>query len=327
MRIMVINDPHVAWTPPLGRKDDYFETICDKLRFCAQTAREKSVDEVVITGDLFHHKRTTQIPYAMVNVLCEVLGEFPNPPSVVPGNHDMGPEGMRGIVTRPLQTLCEMGVIQIPVLRHDIDIGCRMRDSVLSIFVPYNTERETDPTYYSPFQHNIDAIDTNLVAGAKVIIVFAHGPVLPVGEQRPYPYLTVDQIPYWQDVDYWFFGHIHEDLGIHRYRGTTYVNLGSLARVSRTQDNMTRKIKVALLDTEERIVKEIPVPHQAAREVFIEEESGETSEIGEELEQFARSLAEGLSGEQVALDALISGLDVNSEVKETVIRLLQEAGL
>ena len=55
-RILVINDPHIADRPPLGRKDDYRSTILSKLYTMQAVIKENEITQVVITGDVFHYK-------------------------------------------------------------------------------------------------------------------------------------------------------------------------------------------------------------------------------------------------------------------------------
>ncbi len=54
--ILFIGDPHIAARAPGFRRDDYAQTILEKLRWCVGYARERQL-LVVLLGDLFHHPR------------------------------------------------------------------------------------------------------------------------------------------------------------------------------------------------------------------------------------------------------------------------------
>lgn len=329
MRILVINDPHIAWTAPLGRVDDYFESIMEKLFYCMQLSHVKKA-MTVITGDLFHHKRTTQIPYEMLHFMLPVFQAFHSRPLVIPGNHDLGPEGTSGLLRRPLMALAHMGGVNIMV---DNSLET---DDFWAYFLAYSATHETNPDHYSPlfwFSDSDSPIDhptyeemEEARAAGKPLIMFAHAPIIPIGESRPYPHLTLNQIPGWDTIDYWFVGHVHDDFGVRQYDGTTFVNVGSLARVSRTQMNMTRVPKVALLDTETRTVEEIEVPHRPASEVFRLEVPHGVG-LSDELSAFAGALAQGLEAEQFDLKTLIHNLDADEETARLVEELLREEGL
>lgn len=82
---LFIGDPHVCSKKIGRRKDNYLDSVLDKLSHCAEICtREKLVP--VILGDLFHRQDDSGLK--MLNRLVRVLKEFPCAPLVLEGNHD-----------------------------------------------------------------------------------------------------------------------------------------------------------------------------------------------------------------------------------------------
>lgn len=108
LKIGVCGDPHLSATPPASRKDDYAQAVLGKLRWIARQSRERAWDACIIAGDLFHNKR---IGFDLLHDLTDVLRDFPDPPFVLPGNHDMYYERLDLMRRTPLGYLYQIGLV------------------------------------------------------------------------------------------------------------------------------------------------------------------------------------------------------------------------
>ena len=82
---LFIGDPHVSSRRIGRRKDNYLESVLEKLATCAEIANAGDL-QAVITGDLFHRSDDSNL--RMLNLLIRVLKKFSRTPVSLDGNHD-----------------------------------------------------------------------------------------------------------------------------------------------------------------------------------------------------------------------------------------------
>src|SRR4030042_1844664 len=99
--ILIANDPHIADQPPLGRVDNYAESIFRKLEEIGEIAGKVGASCVAFSGDLFHHKRPNRISHRLVSRLINTFKAYPCRRLVILGNHDLSAEGAAGIARQP----------------------------------------------------------------------------------------------------------------------------------------------------------------------------------------------------------------------------------
>ncbi len=330
MKLLVMGDLHAADKPPLGRIDNYMETVLRKLGAIADLAREHDVAAVLSTGDIFHSKQSNRVSDTLRQRLIASFNSFPCQTYVVPGNHDYGPAGLESLSSQPLGTLEEAGAVT--VLRE-------ITDSRLGVWIvprPYNAVAEgfhtgtTDPLYYSLTEREQDII-ANGQPGAPVIGI-AHGSILPPGDTRQYPYVNVDDIPGIEHYNVYICGHIHEPLGIHWVGNTIFANPGSVMRTSRDLTNYARQVQVLLVEVGDGgllSVTEVPIPGMApALEVFGRRpETHKPDANSDEITNFIELLGEGIRADTLTIPELLAelGEKIEPRVKAEVQRYLEEA--
>ena len=318
MKILTVGDLHVRDGNPLGRTDNYKEAIFQKLMSIQGLALEHQVEHTVFLGDIFDQKRGSRVSDTIRQRLIVHFNSWHGEVWVVPGNHDMGSKGLSSLSNQPLGTVIE-GSEACLLVGESI-----LAEEVNAIFCPrpYNEARDADPTYYSLTE---EERRTASDYPEFTTIMFAHGSLLGPGDDRPYPYVDAGTIP--DPAAIIISGHIHENLGIHTLpSGQLFYNSGSIGRTARTQANMTRTIQVGIIDMEEKTTMLYDVPGVApASEVF--EVAGPTNEaeVNDEVIAFVQRLGEGLRAEQLTIDELLAGGDMNPDVKKLVKRLLEEA--
>lgn len=321
-KILVVNDPHIADHPPVGRIDDYASHILAKLDEIREMAIPMGVHAVVFTGDLYHQKRPSRVSHRLVNrLLVHFLGY---PPGIsrltILGNHDLTSDGIAGVSHQPIWTLQEAQVLHImltPVVYDGICLVPRHWDE----------ERAADPDYYAltPQERRL--------AGQHTVVV-AHGPLLPPGATpRVYESLSVKDIDL-DGIDAIVSGHCHEDLGIHYADGSKkkhFANLGSISRVARTVSNMARKPSVLLIESDGadlRLTRHHLKSVLPAGEVFEGQPSGETEGLDDALAQFVQRFSAGLRIEHRDVRELLAEYgDLSRDELKLAIRYLEESGL
>ena len=85
MKVLIINDPHLADRPPSMRVEGYADHILDKLKFTTTIPS----DIVIFSGDVFNLKAPTRTSHALVQRMCDIIRAYNRPVYIVPGNHDM----------------------------------------------------------------------------------------------------------------------------------------------------------------------------------------------------------------------------------------------
>jgi exonuclease SbcD len=323
-KILIVNDPHIADQPPLGRIDNYTESILSKLEEVGEIAGKNGVSVVVLTGDIFHQKRANRVSHKLVSRLIYILKAYPCRCLVVPGNHDLPPDGMAGIKRQPIWTLVEAGAIG--VLIHPYIIG-----GLILIGRPWSTERSIDPKYYALTEKERAVV---LQSGSKAppVILVAHGPIVPPKETRIYDSTSIDQIPL-ANIAMVAAGHLHDDMGIRELaKGKLFANVGAISRTTRTSGNMLRSPSVLLVVAEggvlraERITLKNVLP---VDQIFEERVEFEGSNLNEEMVALVESLAQGLQVEERNLQELLAtiGADIDEPVIQLVMRYLEEGGI
>jgi DNA repair exonuclease SbcCD nuclease subunit len=316
---------HAADRPPLGRKDDYRQAILNKLKAIAGICAERGVGYAVVTGDLFHNKRPNRVSHALVQALMLHFQIFPCPVYVIPGNHDIGPDGVESLPRQPLGTLDQARAVTILLQAQPFTVTGNPLAATAFWLVPrpYSTEGDADPNYYALSLTEVAGLGGN----PAPVIVVAHGPVLAPGDERPYPYVNVDQIPGIERVDLFVGSHIHEDLGIHNVNGMIFANVGSIARTARTQANYTRKVQmlIATVEGKEVTVESVEIPGVAPALSVFEGKEVDTPEVpNDEIQKFVERLGQGLRSEELTIDELLAGVE-DSDVRSLLKELLEEA--
>ncbi len=319
MKLVFVGDIHIADNPPLGRVEGYKEQIFAKLSAIRNICSDYDAIPVFL-GDVYHLKRPDRVSHQLTQEMIAGLRLFTEKPLVVPGNHDMGPAGLASLDRQPLGTLLQAGVIDLLTNRpYWIDEGHML------VARPYNAERDADPTYYS-----LTNKEAKLAEG-KIVIMVAHGSLIPTGATRPYPCVNVETIPDIEKIDLLVSGHIHENLGMSLIgdTGNVFANFGSVGRVARTQANMMRTVSVGLLNTIGMHLEQIEIPGVLpALEVFEQKDNYEVEDSAgaDDITRFVDSLGEGLRVEQSDIPTLLANIEFpNEAVKKRVQELLEAA--
>ncbi len=329
MRLLIFGDLHIADKPPGGRVDDYTQTMLGKLEQIAHLASNYGVKYTIGLGDIFHVKQPNRVSHALTQALISGFNDFPSIPLIVPGNHDLGPDGLDSLTRQPLGTLVRASAVKLLLTIKD------SRTGVWLVPRPYNAAAEgvhndqPDPSYYSLTVNELAEIHKN---PSVPVIGLAHGSIVGPGDSRPYPYVNIDKIPNLNQYDAFFAGHLHECLGVTQVGKTTFANPGSIGRTRRDMASYARTVEVLIVtvDSDGLKVEEVPLPGVApALEVFGAREVEEGVELqDDEIAKFVEMLGEGLPAEKMSLAELVAQdefKDIEAPVKAKVQELLEGA--
>ena len=318
-RILIGHCVHAADRPPLGRAEGYRDQVLAKLVEIGEIAQQTSADIMIFAGDLFDTKRPNFVSHFLVGQIQSILRGYPCDVWLLPGNHDLGTAvDMERFLWQPLSRL-EGGNVHIATGMKVVSA-----EDTAVFFRPYSAEDDLNPDYYK-----LTPPELEISQKAPYVIVVAHGSVIPPGEQRPYPCVNFIEIDC-TGIGLYYLGHLHEWLGVHLIDKTWFAGMGAISRKARTQANLTHEPRVLLIEKENELppqMREIKLTKVLlAEEIFIEQVRAEEG-TSDEITAFADALAEGLHTEQMPLDALLAGQDIDPAVKEKVKEYLVEAGL
>jgi len=319
VEIIVFNDLHLADKPPIGRREGYREEGLAMLREIVQFAMQREA-LLLTTGDLFHKKTPQHNSHALVREVIEILSPLTDSGVgrllVVPGNHDVTYRGLESLPNQPLGVLHEAGLV------HILDSWYRPEPDILITGRPYHIQRDADASYYE-----LTTEERKYAEQSRLVLLAAHGSIIPDHEYRPYPTVRVSEIDT-TGISILVSGHIHEDLGKSNLRTPgMFWNGGSLGRVARTEANRTRTLKALSIDVGTKVsIEEITLKSAfPADNIFVDVEEGVKSE---EITEFVAQLTQGFEFETIGdLDATMAEMGVPDDIASVVRHYLQEAGL
>lgn len=331
IRALVLNDIHVAASPPIGARDLYVQDVFNMLREARDYARNNGCHYTILTGDLFHAKRN--VPYWLVRDLIELFAEWPGRKLAIVGNHDLGYGGLASVPHQPIGVLFEAGVLEW--LREDIvtedcipNAPGQPHGDCEHVRIQWSPANYTDTLDHNPQNFGLERRD-----GVDWAVKVSHGSLTPPGKPFPYHTIPVNTVPT-EGMDLVLNGHLHNDSGLQDVKGCTFACLGSLGRTQRTEDNLTRPMRllqVQFSKTDMFFDELLLVSAAPAADLFYAKDSGEEVEISAALKRFvggieaAVRLEEGDSLEEV-IAKLGNGETVDARAKCRLVEYLSKAG-
>ncbi|MEJ5300146.1 MAG: metallophosphoesterase [Thermodesulforhabdaceae bacterium] len=315
--ILFVGDPHVASFAPGYRRDNYPETVIEKLSFAMNYARQHNLMPVIL-GDLFH------VPRNNPNyLLVELIRLFkPLIPWVLLGNHDKHEARFTPDVS--IAVLEEAGVIRLIKDDGPVDVVSVCGRSILLGASPD----------WTPLPAEVSEDDRRK---CDLVVWISHHNLLfdEIIEDTPGPQPRIKgfdlrEIP---GVDVVVNGHLHKPRPPVQKGKTLWLNPGSLVRIIRSASikDVKPSITALLYNGEQPYFETIDVPHKPFEEVFypfpepgefyIETVDGESRFI-RGLENLAlRRTAEGIGLRQF----LEVNLNMADPVDKEIWELYQEA--
>jgi len=313
-RFLTRADCHLSDKPPVARIDDYKSAILDKVNQIYVLATEKTCDVILDAGDFFHVKAPTKNSHSLINEISRQHYLYDIPVYSVIGNHDVMYGNTETIDKQPLGTLFNTNTFQYLQDKTFLKDGKKVR--VVGI----------------DYQLDVDvSLQNRCVKGDEdVLIAVFHGNVsdLPLfpGEKF-YSYKKLSEL----DPDIWVLGHIHKDQGIQKVNGKYFISVGAVSRGALTHDDIVRTPRVSYIeinigDLVGISVEPIDLKVMPSKKVFDFDLKKKKQEENRKIESFVQNLITTTSQDpEDRLKEVISDLDLESEIKETIYHYLEMA--
>lgn len=309
-RFVLLNDVHL-YRGPATRLDNYEDTVFGKLAQVATLAEKVEAKAVLIAGDIFHEKK--RVGFGTIHRLMEwgyALQARGIRVLAIPGNHDESHDRIESIRSQAL------GVVFTSNAITDVSYRPVLFDDIAVVGVPYPDAKE------------IAAFDRLPARTWRRGILMAHCfATVEGGEYFGEPihrYADFAGLPF----DVLHFGHDHSDHGVVRIENQWFVNLGALTRGSLSEDEITREVKVGMVEfTETRtVVQQVRLATAPASEVFDLALHQQKVRERREIEEFVADLSTRLDAAgPVDLQQRLTSMGLADEVRTRVLQYLSSA--
>ena len=313
-------DVHMSDRTPRSRKDNWTETVLNKLRQVGEIAREVKADAVLDGGDFFDVKSPQRNSHAMVRQVAEVHKDYPCPVYANVGNHDCVYGDIAFLPQQPLGVLFATGVFKPCYdFKQEWFVDPITAKSVRIVGVPYHGTK-----------YDFDRI-ANIKKGPEdYLVVMCHLLASPQGGSM---FEGEDIVKYsdlvGHDADVFCFGHWHKDQGITEIAPKQFVvNTGSMTRGSLSQDDMDRQPCAVIMrfDHDGITFDTRRLEVTPAAEVFDVEARSRQEERSSAVDTFVDSIKDTLTGTSgVPLVDLVRGATPDDAVRESALLYLENA--
>lgn len=245
-KIIFVGDVHLKGSSPISRKDNYPETILNKLQFVWDYANTIDCTTVIFLGDIFDTVNTSLQYFShcltiFKKIVCSGIDLY-----TIVGNHDLRYDSMETLPITPLGILVKSEAIKIldSLTVDDVFIkGCHFPDS---------PEQNSQRDLYS--------------------ILLLHRFYESGFNENPITKEDAQSLGY----DSYILGHDHKPYSTIKIEGEDklikVMRPGSLARNSSDQYNRLRKPRVLVMETMDKSFQYVEVPSESGMDIFFEKE-------------------------------------------------------
>lgn len=316
MKILYFTDTHIRGTNPKSRKDNFVDTLKEKLEELVRVSRECKVDYVLFGGDLFD--RPDVSPSIVKDFIGYLMG-FPQPIYAISGNHDVYGQNPSSINRTVLGLLDAVGIIKLLSLNEKVYLekdGIRLQLTGC----PYYYDIDVNRQGYIVDKENCDYA-INLVHGFLLDRPFIEG----------IPYTLIDDICQKTSADITICGHYHTGFGIKKIENKYFINPGSLSRVSNVSSEINRIPSYLIIDLGEKIdIKMEKLKCAKPGEEVLDKSQMRQEEFRrQKLNEFVSQVNSYGSFEILSLQKIINDIalrdSIPSDIKDEAIRRIADA--
>jgi len=285
-KLVASADWHITDRTPRSRKDNYPETQFKKIQWILDFARSHQAD-IAVAGDIFDAPTCS---FTLFNKYLNMFLEYPFSIRICAGQHDIHNHDLSTIKDTPLGSLLYAGA------------------------VTYGDGNQIECVSWEDTPEEI----------GNVLVM--HKGVTP---EEP-PFFMRDAVSIAQTFKLWpsyrcrIFGDYHTpSLRIDPMRGIS-LNCGSLMRMNKEQ--IEYKPSVWLIDTDNWIVEEVPIPIEPTDQVFdlVKLQRAEQNKEKVEIETGKLARLLGKHNNQVDFKDVVDAICKEMKVDEDVIEVLDE---
>ncbi len=247
MKILLLSDVHLRTRTPVSRKDDFFQTQMDKLRFVCKTYHEKGCKLFLQAGDLFDSPDPSRY---LLSEYIQLLKDQKIMIHTILGQHDVTMHSLKTVKRSATRVLEAAGVVFI------VDSGILPFGPAGNIIIQEASWGKEIPQIWAEELKDLCRI---LVCHYPV----GDKPLFP-GHELTSPRQFLRQHPGYDLVlagDYHYRFHS-------KWNGSQILNTGCMVRLTKRQEDLDHQPQLAIYDTETKEVEWIGIPHEPSEDVF-----------------------------------------------------------
>lgn len=308
MRILFLTDTHIRGTNPQNRKDNFTETLFQKLEEVLDIAKENNVDILLHGGDIFDRPDITP---SLVRDLIILIDKYSLPIYAIAGNHDIYGQNPLTLNRTMLGLLDGAGVIKL------------LRPGEKLYFKEVNKKIQLTGQHYF---YGIDADNGKKSYMIKkdpdvdIAIHIVHGMLLEKPFFEGMAYTLIEDILD-TDADITLCGHYHAGFVTKCIDNKYFINPGSLVRINNSLNEFLRMPKVILLDLEDEIkIEELYLKKALPGEDVLDRTKVETMAFREKkLTEFIQSVYSAGNYDSLDINNIIEQISKQQNLKDEVI--------
>lgn len=281
LKFIVLGDLHLRTTNPENRIDNILEAIKSKLEFVFNYAKEHNVTAILCPGDTFD---AGQVSNSTLIAAADIILKCPVPIITAVGNHDMFNYNINTYKRTSLYVLGRLTnrfyVRTADDFPFDFEDSQHNKARITCQELCNELDRGDGFGYSIPEKHYDEKV---------VNIRIIHSMLL--NHKPPFEqYTLVKDVK--TNADVLISGHDHTGYGVIKQNNTTFINPGSLLRLSASKNELNRKIQMCVIEIKYKQVNTelIEIPHKPGIEVLDRTKIEESNERQYAMDAFSALL-------------------------------------
>ncbi len=241
MRLLYFTDTHIRGTNPKNRKDDFPQTLENKLNEIVDIIKGNRIDYVIHGGDLFDRP---DISISVVSRFSKILKSIMVPLYIISGNHDIFGHNPLTVNRTILGLLNELDFLTI--INEDQKIILEEGYKRIQLTgKPYSYDIDTD-------LERSGYILKEKAEDVDIAIHIVHGMLLDKPFVKGIPFTLLEDIKNTK-ADITLSGHYHSGFNTVEIDGKYFINPGALVRITNSLREIDRSPQIVIIDIEESI--------------------------------------------------------------------------
>lgn len=313
MRLLFFTDSHIRATSPKSRKDDFFETILEKLDEILHEAVVRGAKAIIHGGDLFDRPDPSLV---VVTEVAKRIMACPVPFYVVCGNHDIYGHNPETISRSMLGFLAAMNVVKLldesPVILEEGGMKVQLTGAPYTYEIDQHENASRNSYILRERQEDVD-----------VAIHVAHGFLVKDPVHPQIFHTLVEDIARDTLADITLSGHFHYGFEKTYYEGKIFFNPGAIARISNSKKELGRMPQYVVItlekDQEPQLETVVLTCAKPGEEVLDRIEMENHRFKQEKLQEFREGLQTTQVFQGTNVDALIATIQAEQKTPQEVV--------